>query len=168
MFTQGLNAVVRRAVAADADALASVHGGAWRQAYTGIIPALSLERSVGKRDASWWREAVRRERHLMVIDVGGVVAGYATCGRCRHASRHTGEIFELYIAPVFQGLGLGTHLFEACRCVIDGMDLPNLVVWALAQNETGCVFYRSCGGRPLTRARERFGPIMLEKIAFVW
>src|SRR5258708_2723084 len=68
---------VRPARPADAVELAEVYAAAWREAYSGIIPALTLERMIVRRNAGWWREMVGR-RSILVLDVGGVVAGYSS------------------------------------------------------------------------------------------
>jgi hypothetical protein len=43
-----------------------------------------------------------------------------------------------------------------------------VVVWALADNDNACRFYRNAGGRKVARANERFGDVALSKIAFAW
>ena len=40
-----------------------------------------------------------------MIEHGEHIAGYATCGRARGGRRDTGEIYELYLAPVYGALG---------------------------------------------------------------
>ena len=87
---------------------------AWRGAYRGIIPHLPLERMIARRGQAWWERALEDRYPLLLLDFGGEPAGYATFGRSR--LRHTpaqGEIFELYLHPVYQGLGLGRRLFDA-------------------------------------------------------
>ena len=41
-------------------------------------------------------------------------------------------------------------------------------MWALADNDNACRFYRNAGGRKVARANERFGEVSLTKIAFAW
>ena len=159
---------LRRARDRDAAALAGVFSESWRQAYTGIIPAMSLDVLVRRRDAAWWQRAVRTEAHLIVLQVEDRVVGYATCGPGRATPPRTGEIFELYLTPVYQGVGLGEHLFEACRHTLDGLHLPHMTVWALAENTAACEFYRRRGGRVIGRSSERFGHVVLDKLAFGW
>ncbi|MFT3732677.1 MAG: GNAT family N-acetyltransferase [Hyphomicrobium sp.] len=168
MLNQGLTVSVRNARTADAAALATIFRDSWRLAYTGIIPALHLEREVLRRDASWWRRAVVAERNLLVVLHGETLAGYATCGRARGGGRDIGEIYELYLAPVYQGLGMGAHLFEACRATLDALDLERMIVWALEGNEKAHAFYLRCGGRPARRSCVRFGKELSTRIAFEW
>jgi GNAT superfamily N-acetyltransferase len=168
MLTDSALIKVRRAKIADSEELARVFVDSWRHAYTGIIPYATLERLMRRRDAAWWRGAIRSESHLLVIEVSGVLAGYATCGAARQNRMQKGEIFELYIAPVYQGIGLGEYLFEACRHQLDLRGLNGLVVWALAENSGAIEFYRNRGGRPVGKASERFGRVSLEKVALGW
>ena len=79
-----------------------------------------------------------------------------------------GEIYELYFLPVYQGIGLGEHLFEACRQSLDVRKMDGLVVWALADNDMAIEFYRHRGGKPAGEVIEAFGPIRLAKIGFRW
>ena len=78
-----------------------------------------------------------------------------------------GEIYELYLAPPFQGLG-SVSLFESCRAGLDERRLNGLIVWALAENTPAIEFYWRRGGRPVMRAFDRIGGAKLEKIAFTW
>jgi GNAT superfamily N-acetyltransferase len=169
MLSQRLEVSVRNACPSDAPAIARIFQDSWRLAYSGIIPALHLEREIRRRDSNWWRRAVAAERHLLVILHGESIAGYASCGRARGGSRRdTGEIYELYIAPVYQGIGLGEHLFEVCRAILDDLGLEHLIVWALAENDRARAFYLRCGGRPARRSCVNFGKAVSTRIAFEW
>ncbi len=84
------------------------------------------------------------------------------------AAPYQGEIYELYIAPEHQGVGLGEHLFEASRFALDRRRLRGLVVWVLAQNTIATDFYWRRGGRPMKQVIENVGGKKLEKIAFGW
>ena len=162
---------VRKAKQADVGSLAVVFRESWHQAYAGIIPLLHLDRMVRRRDTAWWRSAVRTEKaegYLIVLEHAGNVVGYATCGAARNGRRDSGEIYELYLLPVYQGIGLGERLFEACRHHLDLRGLAKLVVWALEDNTTASDFYWRRGGRPSARTKERFGETELSKVAYTW
>jgi ribosomal protein S18 acetylase RimI-like enzyme len=79
-----------------------------------------------------------------------------------------GEIYEIYLLPEYQGIGLGTRLFLAARRELARFGFDSVVVWALADNDSACRFYRNAGGRRVARANERFGETALTKIAFAW
>jgi ribosomal protein S18 acetylase RimI-like enzyme len=159
---------VRPAKVADAARLTTVFAETWRGAYVGIIPHDQLEGIIRRRNKGWWTSAIRAGDSLLVVEQEGTVVGYATFGAARGRGRHQGEIFELYISPVYQGVGLGEHLFEACRARLDARGLKGLVVWALSDNSAATDFYWRRGGRPFKAIRERFGQTELAKVGFGW
>ena len=158
---------IRRARRADAQDIAAVHDAAWRDAYRGLIPGGELERMIARRGPRWWDAAIARGSRLLVLDFADAIGGYASYGRNRVPSLpHRGEIFELYLAPEFQGLGFGRRLFEAARADLADHGYPSVLVWALADNERALDFSDRLGGKPLRTAPERFGAEMRERIAF--
>lgn len=158
----------------DADSLAALHRDAWRNAYAGIIPGLTLERMLATRGPGWWRRAHERGMQALLVEIGEpgetpTVAGYATLGRWRGPGGVAeGEIYELYLRPEAQGIGLGRRLFEAARGELRRHGLTRLQVWALADNAAACRFYAAMGGRPASQARQRLGDRELEKVGYRW
>jgi GNAT superfamily N-acetyltransferase len=160
---------IRPARTKDASALADVYAEAWRGAYRGIIPHLSLERMIARRGEAWWKRALSERRPLLVLDFDGAASGYATYGRCRSGrTPFQGEIFELYLHPTYQGFGLGEKLFDGARIRLAELRLRGLLVWALTDNEAACAFYLRLGGKPVAEGAESFGDVSLRKIAFAW
>lgn len=168
MLSSRSEVIVRNAKVADAARLSAVFRDSWQNAYAGIIPHESLEGMMRRRNAVWWRSQIRAGEPILVLEVAGKIGGYATAGIARARGIHQGEIYELYLAPTYQGLGLGEHLFEACRYRLDSRRLKGLVVWALVQNAAAIDFYERRGGRPVGRVYERFGKTKLEKVALGW
>jgi GNAT superfamily N-acetyltransferase len=160
--------VVRRAAAGDADQLAAIFADSWRLAYRGIIPHLHLEGMIAQRQAGWWRRAAEGRDRTLVLELGKEIGGYVNFGRSRWPLPYEGEIYELYMKPTFQGVGLGEHLFEAARHNLDEHSLKGLIVWALEENEQACEFYRRRGGRPIARVQERLGGKRVPKLGFGW
>jgi ribosomal protein S18 acetylase RimI-like enzyme len=168
MLGSGSKVRVRSAKSGDAKALARIFKESWLLAYRGIIPHLHLDGMVRQRTPEWWRDALKSSDSALVLEVGGTVAGYATLGSSRQRGPYQGEIYELYLEPTHQGLGLGEHLFEGCRHTLDMRKLNGLVVWALLENTQACDFYWRRGGRPITSAFAKIGGERLEKVAFAW
>lgn len=160
--------MVRKSRAADAEALAGVFASSWRLAYLGIMPSSHLEGLIRRRGPEWWISAARSGDDMLTLTFDGKVAGYATFGNTRARAPYRGEIYELYLAPVYQGLGFGEHLFEACRHELDERGLRGMLVWALKDNAGACDFYRRRGGRAVGKAMERVGNLALEKVAYAW
>jgi len=160
---------IRVAEPADAAEVAGVHDAAWMEAYRGIIPGPHLDRMVRRRGPAWWANAIRRSSRIAVLDVGDKIAGYASYGRNRAASLpYRGEIFELYLAPEYQGLGFGRRLFNAAQRELAQNGFTSFVVWSLADNERAIAFYGKLGGLLVGRAHETFGTASRERLAFGW
>lgn len=160
---------IRKASQQDAGAISAVHHEAWMGAYSGIIPHKALFRMVGKRGVNWWQSAIRRAANVLVVEIGGSVVGYATLGRNRARELpQKGEIYELYLKPEYQGVGLGSRLFNAAREHLAAHDLSGTVVWALEDNAGALSFYSGLGGRDIAEGVEVFDQKALRKIAFAW
>ncbi len=160
---------IRRARSEDALAVSEVFSAAWREAYAGIIPGVALEQMLTRRGPRWWRSAIGRSRPLVVLDVAETVAGYISYGRCRdRALPADGEVDELYLLPEYQGLGFGTRMFRAVRNDLADRGAKRLAVWALADNERACTFYRRLGGRRIAETTDRIGGAALAKVAYLF
>ena len=160
---------IRRAEPHDADEIADVHLEAWRGTYSGIIPHKSLTSMISRRGADWWANAIRRAATVLVIEIGGRIAGYATIGKNRAKElNQQGEIYELYLRPEYQGIGLGSRLFKAARQKLADHGLKGMVVWALEDNDNALAFYAGAGGRDIAEGVEIFEHKALKKVAFVW
>lgn len=160
---------IRKADLKDASAIADVHQEAWRGAYAGIIPHHALTRMINRRGPDWWANAIRRAATVLVVEIGGKLAGYATIGRNRARELpQQGEIYELYLRPEYQGIGLGRRLFAEARARLDNSGMRGLVVWALEENSGALSFYEGAGGRDVAEGVEVFDQKALKKVAFVW
>jgi GNAT superfamily N-acetyltransferase len=168
MLGSAANIIVRRGKSADAKELANIFRDSWRLAYRGIIPHLHLESMIRRRGADWWVTAMRSGEGILVIELDRSLAGYASCGKSRTRSKYQGEIYELYLAPLYQGIGLGERLFEACRHALDMRGLNGLIIWSLIENDAAVDFYWRRGGRPVGQSSELIGGAKLQKIAFAW
>jgi ribosomal protein S18 acetylase RimI-like enzyme len=160
---------VRRATARDAEAIAGVHDEAWRLAYSGIIPGSNLERMVTRRGPAWWVKAVERRAAILVIEVGGQVCGYATVGPSRmRMLPFSGEVYEIYMKPEYQGLGFGRHLFEAARGELKRYGFKSFAIRVLRDNEGAQGFYKRMGGARAVETAERVGDRSLPVVVFGW
>ncbi|ODT32344.1 MAG: GNAT family N-acetyltransferase [Kaistia sp. SCN 65-12] len=154
---------IRRAEPRDAAAIADVHQQAWQGAYAGIIPHRALTSMINRRGPDWWANAIRRAATVLVVEIGGEIAGYTTVGRNRARElRQQGEIYELYLRPEYQGM------FAATRARLADNGLKGLVVWALEENQNALAFYAGAGGRDIAEGVEIFEQKALKKVAFVW
>jgi ribosomal protein S18 acetylase RimI-like enzyme len=159
----------RTAVPRDARAIAAIHEAVWCSTYQGIIPHLHLKRMIPRRGALWWQQQIERGANVTLLIFDGLPQGYATWGEARGTwPWPAGEIFELYLMPTYQGVGLGSRLFSTVKKALKHQGLDHLVVWALKDNENACAFYGGLGGSVTAAAPERYGEVSLTRIAFVW
>jgi len=160
---------IRLATVEDAANITFVHDLAWRNAYRGIIPGLALEKMIARRGEKWWERNIRRGGAVFVLEVGGVLAGYISVGRSRMKRlKHSGEIFELYVHPDYQGLGFGRKLLEAGQAILKRNKLDDIAVRVLSDNERAVAFYGSCGGRLVARSHETVDQSKLRVSVFAW
>ena len=159
----------RRAEASDAFGISAVHDASWRQVYTGVIPHKALDTMVRRRDAKWWMRAIVNSTRVIVLEAAGQIVGYATFGSNRVAALpQQGEVYELYLLPEYQGVGLGKKLFIAARQELASLGMKSCVVWTLEDNHSAMEFYRNAGGRDVAEGNETFSGETLNKVAFSW
>lgn len=160
---------IRRARPEDAAKIAEVHEASWRQAYSGMLPYRALDRMVRRRGAQWWEQAIRRSTIILVAEVGDQIAGYATLGINRVKTLEPdGEIYEIYLRPEFQGIGLGSGLFLDARRELQRRRLSGTTVWVLQDNEQAIRFYENAGGKKIAEGYEVFDSERILKIAYGW
>lgn len=160
---------IRPADREDAERLALAYEEAWRSTYQGVIPHLHLERMIARRGPGWWHRHLEQSAPFLLLEFDNEMCGYANLGRNRVPRLpYGGEILELYLKPVYQGLGFGRQLFDASRRTLNAKGMHGLIVWALEENEPACGFYTYMGGRPVAKQDERFGDQRLTKIGFGW
>lgn len=158
---------IRWCTASDSADLAATHRDAWRNAYLGILPVPVIERAAGNRGPRFWRRLASSAAPPLVVALEGTLAGYALLGPDRARARG-GEIYEIYLRPECQGVGLGSRLFHEARRRLADSGLRSLTIWCLTENRTGCRFYRGLGGTVTATARGRFGGVPVHKTAFSW
>lgn len=160
---------LRPARSCDCETLAAIRDDAWRLAYRGLIDGVELEKLILRRSPGWWQGALSRGVKILVLEVAGDPAGYASYGSCRIPGHEgAGEIYELYLRPSHQGLGFGRKLFETARAELAPAGLDGLAVQVLTANEPACSFYKAIGGRISGRSSMRTGAGKLDLTIFFW
>ncbi len=164
-----ITAETRRATVEDAQSISTIHMESWKSAYAGLVPFSALARMINRRGLDWWETAIRRSTIILVIEVGEEIAGYATLGPNRvNTLPFEGEVYEIYLRPEYQGIGLGTKLFADAKRELNHRGYKGLVVWSLTDNDPALSFYQNAGGRPIATGCEHFDEQRLEKTAFAW
>lgn len=160
---------VRRAEAQDARAISEVHRRAWISTYAGLIPHKPLTQMLERRGETWWRKATRGSATMLVLDIGGLIVGYATLGLNRaRGLPQDGEVYEIYLLPEYQGIGLGRVLFGEARRLLKSLGCNGIVAWCLEDSEQAGTFFRGQGGTDAAEGVEDFAGTKLRKLAFIW
>jgi ribosomal protein S18 acetylase RimI-like enzyme len=164
---------LRPARPGDAPAIARVHVETWRAAYAGIVPDAYLVSLTESKQALQWNHTIRRAVALEAVlaaesaDLpGGRIVGFGSCGRAR-GQPGSGEIFTLYVAPDWQGQGIGQMLLEGLFARLHGGGLNQAVVWVLNGNPAR-FFYEALGGRRVAERKQRFAGVDLEEAGYAW
>ncbi len=146
---------IRRAVPADAAAIASISVRAWQTAYRGILPDAYLDGlSVPERRSAWHHYLVRELTgyQMWVLEEGARVVGFTRTGPCFDADADAGpdegQIFGLYVDPDCLGQGHGRRLFRHALDDLRGRGFRHAVVWIFEGNEVAARLFAAVGGRP--------------------
>ncbi len=164
---------LRPARPGDAPAIARVHVETWRAAYAGLVPDVYLVSMTESKQALQWNNAIRRAVAPEAVlaaessDLpGGRIVGFGSCGPAR-GRPESGEIFTLYVAPDWQGQGIGQMLLEGLFARLHAGGLGEAVLWVLNANPAR-FFYEALGGRRIAERKERFAGVDLEEAGYVW
>jgi len=164
---------LRPARPADAPAIAGIHVETWRAAYAGIVPDAYLVAMTESKQALQWNQAIRSAVAPEVVLVaessdlpGGRIVGFGSCGRARKRPG-AGEVFTLYVAPDWQGQGIGRRLLHGLLAKLKAGGLNEAQVWVLSDNPAR-FFYEAMGARRAAERQERFAGVRLEEAAYAW
>ncbi|MGH1350686.1 MAG: GNAT family N-acetyltransferase [Methyloligellaceae bacterium] len=160
---------IRAASPLDAPSLAETLEAAWRYAYTGMLPCLDLERYIARRGSLWWRNFLKKDPDILVLNFDNNLIGYASIGENEnHKLPYHGEIMELYIHPDYHGLGFGSKLFRMARKQLKSYGFRGMLLWTLEDNHSAIDFYRHMGGQIVATEEGQFGQSQVNKIGFGW
>ncbi len=163
---------VRRAIPADAVAIAAVHVAAWRSTYPGILPDAYLARMSVTRQSIGYERSIRRgvSVHIAHNDqFGGTrprVVGFATAAPHAH-TLGDGEIETLYVLDDWRDQGIGRALMAAVARDLAAAGCASAYCWVLRDNPSRW-FYQHVGGRPAATATVRVAGLAIPQTAFVW
>jgi len=154
---------IRRATAADAAAIATVHVRSWQGAYPGLIPQSYLDALRPEDRVGAWDETLSASTwpHSGVIvllgpapDDGareGPVTGFVSFGPTRDEDADAttvGEILTFYLDPDAFGSGGADLLMSAALVALGGARFTAATLWVLSTNARARRFYERRGWRP--------------------
>ena len=163
--------MIRKALPADAKAIAQVHISSWQEAYRDLIPAgylNALSTTLAQREANWSRLIASGESNVWVAELDQQVVGWISLGASRDddaAGANAGEVMALYVLARYWQTGVGLGLWRAGLQDLMKQGYERLTLWVLAGNERAIRFYRRAGCVEETgteRTLERGGVTLVE------
>jgi ribosomal protein S18 acetylase RimI-like enzyme len=161
---------IRRAVDADAAAIAVVHVRSWQGAFPGLIPQSYLDALRPEDRLEMWHEALAATAwpsmgtFVAVSDGNGEpvradqpdprgaedapIVGFVCLGPSRDAEadpRTVGEIYTIYLDPAAWGSGVGVLLHDAALAEMRLGSYRRATLWTLGTNERARHFYERHG-----------------------
>jgi ribosomal protein S18 acetylase RimI-like enzyme len=165
-----LSIAIRPATLADVEGIARVHVQAWRESYTGLVPAEAFEQHSTERRLTQWRATLSDpDRSTLAYERDGALAGFISGGPIKWTGLSTdSEVASLYLLDAFKRRGNGRALFAQFMSVLADRGFTSCGLWTLTSNLAARRFYEALGGRiGQTRVDVREG-IAFEDIAYVW
>lgn len=148
---------VRRATAADAQAIAAVHVRSWKAAFPGLIPQEYLDALAPEDRLPMWRDALAatswpRVGTLAVVDdTDATITGFAAIGPSRDDDAdpaEVGEVYTIYLDPSVWSTGAGAALLDAAEAEMRLASYRRATLWTLGTNERAKRFYERRGWKP--------------------
>jgi ribosomal protein S18 acetylase RimI-like enzyme len=143
---------VRRAVPADARAIAEVHVRTWQSAYRDLMPQDLLDGlSVPDREASWSEALTAGSRAIFVAETDGRVAAFCALSeptRDQDEPAGVAEIGAIYVEPADSRRGVGTELMNTALAHLTAGGWREATLWVLRDNQPALDFYARFGFTP--------------------
>lgn len=167
---------IRRAVVADAPALALVHETAWRETYIGLMSEQMLNAVTPESRADAWRRILAGETGYQsttyIAERANQVVAFSSCGEQRHepfaAAGYRGEFAAVYVLRSAQRQGIGIGLITTMMKDLDQRGLAGFTLWVPRDNIPARSLYEKLGGKLIGKRngdRERGA---LPEVAYGW
>jgi L-amino acid N-acyltransferase YncA len=162
---------VRKARQDDAPEIARIYIESWHDTYAAILPTPLLCAMTTHGQSSRWRSAiVAKGREAVIVadcQTHGIV-GMASFGPSRDRDLgFDGEIYTLYVDPMFFGCGTGRALLRGSFEMMRGWDYSSSIIWAHAKNPAR-FFYEKMGGRLIAERTARMMGDAVPEAGFGW
>jgi GNAT superfamily N-acetyltransferase len=155
-MTNRSNLLIRRAMPADARAIAEIGVLSWQAAYRGIFPAGFLSGlSITAREIAWESMLDADEADeaddapCWMAERDGTTIGYLASGppRDEDVPLPAAEVYAIYVLPDEWRSGAGRALITTAVVHWQARGVEMLVLWALEANMAGRAFYEALGWR---------------------
>lgn len=168
---QTQQALIRRARASDADAIAHVHVESSQDAYAPLAtewPTPDLAARIARWASSLEASHLDPKRVDLVATLAGFVVAFIGAGPARRKDLGAElEVYVIHVLPRHRGKGLGNQLWSAACEGIRGGALSAMYVETFAELRC-CSFYEAHGGEVMSRTPDTFHGGTVTKLVYVW
>lgn len=144
---------IRRATAADAEAIAAIHVAAYDETYRGIAPPEVFEGLTLERRTAQWRRFFAEpppDAVAFLIEQDGEAAGFGSNGIDRSGASPIGWIKAVYLLKRAQGRGLGLAMMATLAEDLATRGVREVRLDVAVGNDHAEAFYQRLGGRLLS------------------
>ena len=167
---------IRRAILADAAALAEVHEATWRETYIGLMSEQMLDALTADARAEAWRRILSGETGSLattyVAEQDGRFAAFGSCGEQREkefaTAGYDGEFTAVYVLKTDQRRGLGTRLMQAMMRDLSDRGLTGFTLWVPRDNIPARSLYEQLGGNLISQRTDVREQGTLVEVAYGW
>lgn len=162
---------IRKAVYADAEAIADIHVVSWKHIYTDLVDEKDLSNVTYDNRKIIWQTILKmqkKQQWTFVLLDGETVVGFISGGPERTKRfDYDGEIYNIYLLPEYQQKGLGGMLLKAFTEAVKSHGYTSLLVWVLTQNPSSR-FYERFQAKPVGKEQTTIGEGSYQETAFGW
>jgi ribosomal protein S18 acetylase RimI-like enzyme len=142
------NVEIREALVLDAKGIAKVHVSTWQSTYQGIMPDSFLSGlSAETRESGWTKflETSTAKTHTFVAVLDKSIVGFIGVGSEQSDSSNDsrGELTAIYVAPDFQGRGIGSKLMKSGIEALRFEGFTSAILWVVEENLLTRSWYES-------------------------
>lgn len=139
---------VRPATLRDAKAITDLFNASVCEAFQSAVPNAPVPVAALEKNQAHWREAIEyAEPQVHVAMLGDKVVGFVGFDRSRDKGTPPtmGEIWHIYVASDYVGLGAGLSLWDAAREGLLEEGCTNVTVWVAIANDRALRFHELAG-----------------------
>ena len=160
---------VRPAIMRDAKSIAELYAATLRESFKGLIADDQIPTLYQDKGLTYWREAIEySEPHVQVALDGEKIVGFVGYDRSRDKGTPNtmGEIWAIYAAPGYWGLGVGLSLWDAAREGLVEEGCINVSAWVPIGCDRAVRFHELAGfKREMSSAKTvPVGSVKIEEI----
>ena len=167
-----MNVILRRAVAADAVAIAEVRIKSWRATYRGMMPDAYLDEMKLEDSVAHWTkilEAASDKVCVFVAESEGGIVGFAS-GMLLQEEKFglNAELTAVYLNPEMQGSGIGRRMVQEVAQACQAKGATGLLVWVISGNKPARKFYERLGAELLIEQGFNWDGMDLQEVGYGW